>query len=457
MHDALPVAPGLPLVGSLAHYTRDPLAFLERVAAQGDMVEMRFPRARFTFVREPRIVEQILQKQASSMQKDKFLQGLKRFLGQGLLTAEGDFWKRQRRLSQPSFHRDRVAGYADTMVELAARDVDGWRDGEPRDLHADMMHLTMRIVARTMFGTDVGAAAEVGPALEAVMEHVANPAFVIVPALERLPLPTNVRYRRATSNLDKLVREIIRERRGREDPEARDLLSMLLAARDDDGGRMSDEQLRDEVLTIFMAGHETTALALSFAVHLLATHPEADTALATSLAETLHGRRPTADDMPRLTYAEHVVLETLRLYPPAWSIGRESTAAVTLEGRAFAAGTQFWMSPWVMHRDPRTFTDPMHFRPERWADGLQKRLHRFAYCPFGGGPRVCIGLGFAMMEAVLLLSVIAQRYRFTCDDDGVMELFPSITLRPKRGVKVRVHRRETVTRAGVEGAAPAAE
>lgn len=433
----LPRAPRLPLVGSLGHYALDPMRFLETVAGMGPVVEMDFVRYRAWLINDPALVEQVFIRSAGVMQKDVFLRALKKLLGEGLLSSEGDFWKRQRRLIQPAFHRERIAGYGDVMVRCTAAMLDAWRDGQTFELHHAMMALTADIVTRALFGADAGDTHDLAACIDAVVTRFADPKFILVPALERAPLPSNKRLREVSARLDGIVRGFITRRRemGADAPQD-DLLAMLLAAQDDDGARMSDQQVRDEVLILFLAGHETTALALSWTFHLLAQHPEVERALAQELSEVLGEREPTVADLPHLKLTERVVLETLRLYPPAWSLGREATEPFTLEGRAYPQGAWFWVLPWTLHRDPRTFADPLTFNPARWEDGLAKKLPKGAYVPFGIGPRVCIGNQFAMMEATLLLATIARRFSLRACATPKVEPEPSITLRFKHGIRM---------------------
>lgn len=367
----MPSASAYPLIGSLVHYARDPLGFLQESSRRGDVVFLRFPRYPTYLVSDPTLIDQVLVKQSARFTKDRFSLDLRAVLGQGLLTSEGDFWRRQRRLAQPAFHRDRVAAYGTVMVDAASHTVARWSPGEVRDLHTDLMELTLDIVCRTLFGAAVhGAAESVGPALEAVMARYASVPLVVVPALQSLPLPINTRFRTAVRSLDELVYGIIRRRRAEPIPEDRgDLLGMLLSARDDDGGGMTDTQVRDEVLTVFLAGHETTALALAWTFQLLGDNPAVDARLGEELATVLGDRPATAEDMPRLKYTEAVIQESMRLLPPAWAVGREATESVELGGHRLPAGAQLWMSPYVVHRDPRNFDAPEEFAPSAgWMD-----------------------------------------------------------------------------------------
>lgn len=441
--DDLPRAPGeLPLLGSILPYLRAPLPFFEETARRGDLVAMRFLHQRAVVVNEPALVEQILVKQAPSFGKDLFVRQLRRVLGNGLLTNEGEPWKRQRRLAQPAFHRERVAAYGRLMVEHTRARAERWRPGEVLDLHHEAMALTADIVTHALFGTTTGDTGEVASCIETIMVRFSDPAFLFFPSLARLPLPINRRVDDAMARLDRVVRGFVAARRDAGGADTGDdLLGMLLAARDEDGSRMDDQQVRDEVLILFLAGHETTALALSWAFHLLAASPAARSALHAELDEVLGDRDPTVEDLPRLRFTEGVALETLRLRPPAWSLGREALAPVELGGTRFEAGTWFWILPWTLHRDPRTFDAPLAFRPERWADGLAKRLPRGAFLPFGAGPRICIGNQFAMMELVLLLATIARRFTLSAVPGQRVEPEPSITLRFTEGLRMRLDAR----------------
>lgn len=316
------------------------------------------------------------------------------------------------------------------------------------------MHLTLLIVCKVLFDADVaGDVGAVGRALDMALKEVAARFRRPFRIPDRLPLPGNIRYRRAVRALDDVVYRIIAEHHARAG--RGDLLDMLMQARDDDGAPMSDRQLRDEAITIMLAGHETTALALSWTLALLSSNPEVDAALHRELNDVLGGRAPTVADLPRLRLTEMIVMEGMRLYPPAYALGREAIAACEIGGYRIPAGATLFMSPWVMHRDPRFFEHPLEFRPGRWADGLAARLPRFAYFPFGGGPRVCIGNRFAMMEAVLLLACIARRFRLVLDPACTLVPFPSITLRAAHGVRMTIHDRtaddETRRRSGVTG------
>jgi cytochrome P450 len=426
-------------VGHLVSYLREPLGYIHRVSRDyGPVVPLSFGPLRTWLISDPEDVERVLITDARHYRKDRFLRDLRRVVGNGLLTSEGDFWRRQRRLAQPAFHRQRIRSYGEMMVASAEDTLGSWWPGQIRDLREEMMALTLDVVGKTLFSSRTREiAAQVAHSTEVVMEHFVDPLTLTLPFLADLPLPSSRRFHRAIGELDRLVRGIIAEHR-RADAEQGDLLAMLLAARDEDGSAMSEDQLRDEVITLFLAGHETTALSLSWTFWLLGQHPEVDGRLHEELRGALQERPLTVDDLPRLPYAEAVILESMRLYPPAWSIGREAATRLEIRGHEVQEGDQIFICMWAMHRDPRFFPEPERFRPERWLDGLQKRLPRFAYFPFGGGPRLCIGNAFAMMESVLLLAAIARRFRLELLPGQQVTPLPSVTLRPRGTMRARL-------------------
>jgi cytochrome P450 len=427
--------------GSFGKYSRDPLAFLpDAVRTYGDVVGLRFFTYRIYFLNHPDAIEDVLVNQARKFVKGRVLQKNKRLFGAGLLTSEGEFWLRQRRLSQPAFHRARIATYAEAMVDYAAKLASSWKDGERRDIHTEMMRLTLQIVGKTLFGIELDREVqEVGHALEALMELNSNfRRLIMVPAW--LPTPTNIKAEMAIRRLDKIIYRIIAERRASRIDNG-DLLSMLLRAQDDDGSRMTDEQLRDEALTLFLAGHETTAVALSWTWWLLAQHPEVEKKLHAELNSILAGRNPTIEDLPALRYTERIVTESMRLYPPAWGMARLALEDVEVAGYPLEKGWGVSFAQWIVHRDPRWYESPEEFRPERWEGDLAKRIPRYAYFPFGGGSRQCIGNSFAMMETTLVLATIAQRFRFKLVPEHPVVPIASITLRPRYGIKVVLEKR----------------
>ncbi|MBV9108990.1 MAG: cytochrome P450 [Gemmatimonadetes bacterium] len=423
---------GLPFA-HLSAFRRDPLDFLERVHRRyGDVARFRFGPRRLYLLAHPELVRDVLVTRHRNFIKSKALQRARVVLGNGLLTSEGEVHLRQRRMAQPAFHRERIAALGETMVDLATRAADGWRPGQAMDVTREMNRLTLAIAASTLFGASVDDEAdEIGAALTTALEAFKRLTNPLGPILDRLPLPTTIRVRKASARLDATIYRIIAQRRrGGED--RGDLLSMLLAARDEegDGGGMTDLQLRDEALTLFLAGHETTANALAWTWHLLALNPDAEATLHRELDGVLAGRAPTADDLPRLAYTRAVLAESMRLFPPAWTIGREPLEAFEAGGYRIRAGSVVLVSPWITHRDPRWWPDPERFDPGRWTPEQEAERPRFAYFPFGGGPRKCIGEGFAWTEGILVLATLAARWRFRHAPATRVGRQPLITLRP---------------------------
>ncbi len=444
-----PGPPGHWLLGSLPEWRADILGFYMRCAREhGDIVSVRVLNRRVALVSHPDGIEEVLATKNRQFVKNFAQRMLVPWLGNGLLLSEGDFWLRQRRLMQPAFHRERVAGYADTMVALTRRLLDSWRDGDTRDIHEEMTRLTLSIAARTLFDADIDDhASDISQALLLLMHDFNNRFRSLLAAPLWVPTPSNRRTRRGIVRLREVMDRIIAERR-RSPGDRGDLLSILLQARDEegDGGRMTDDQLRDEVMTLLLAGHDTTANALSWTWYLLATHPAVAERLAAEVRTVLGDRPPTAADLPALPFTERVVWESLRLYPPVYGFGREAVQDTAVMGYRIPKDWNVIMCQWVVHRDPRFFPDPERFDPDRWADGLAQTLPRYAYFPFGGGPRLCIGNNFALLEAVLVLATLAQGYEFTVDPERPVELLPAVTLRPRAGIWSQLKRRE---RAGV--------
>jgi cytochrome P450 len=444
----LPLPPPGPrghwLLGHLPEWRADNLAFYTRCAREyGDLVSLRLAHRRLALLSHPDGIEEVLATRNRHFVKNYAQRMLAPWLGNGLLLSEGDFWLRQRRLMQPAFRRERVASYGQTMVALTRRMLDSWQDGPARDIHQEMTRLTLAIAARTLFDADISdRASDVSQALVQMM-HDFNARFRgLFAAPLWLPTPAHRRTRRGISRLREVIDRIIAERR-RSGQDRGDLLSLLLSARDEegDGGRMTDRQVRDEVLTLLLAGHETTATALTWTWYLLATNPAAAERLAAEVREVLGDRPPSVADLPRLRFTEQVVWESLRLYPPVYGFGREAVQDTEVMGYRIPKGWNVIMCQWVVHRDPRFFHDPERFDPDRWADGLAQRLPRYAYFPFGGGPRLCIGNAFAQMEAVLVLATVAQAYHFTLDPAHPVEPDPVVTLRPRCGVRAPLRRR----------------
>lgn len=371
--------------------------------------------------------------------KGRALQRTKVLLGDGLLTSEGDLHRRQRRLALPAFHRERIDRYAEVMVALGAAMRDEWRDGATINVAFEMMRLTLAVVAQTLFGTDVsGDVREISAALTELMEMFPRIVSPFADVLRRLPLPPARRLERAIARLDAIIYRIIEERRAAGDDRG-DLLSMLLLARDEEegGGGMTDRQLRDETMTLFLAGHETTANALSWTWYLLSQNPAVERRMHEEIDRVLGGRLPAPADYARLPYVEMVFAESMRLFPPAWIVGRLALEDVQLGGWTIPRGAVVIVSQIVTQRDARFWPDPLRFDPERFTPEAKAARPKFAYFPFGGGTRICIGEGFAWMEGVLLLATIAQKWRLLRDTPQPVETQPVITLRPRGGIAMR--------------------
>jgi len=441
---------GLRRWSSIAGGSQDPLKFFADIAREyGDFVGLRILNFRILFLNHPDHIEDVLVNYPKKFIKGRVLKANKRVFGSGLLTSDGDFWLRQRRLAQPAFHRARIATYASTMVEYTERLLHEWQDGEERDLHKEMMRVTLQIVGKTLFDADVERdAQDIGKSLEMLLEIGADfRRTLFIP--HWLPTPTNLRLERAIRQIERVLYRIIAEKRasGRD---AGDLLSMLLAAQDEDGSRMTDKQLRDEAITLFLAGHETTANNLSWTWWLLAQNPTVEAKLHAELRTVLGGRAPSLEDLPKLVYTNHIITESMRLYPPAWGNARTAIEDHEVAGYSVPKGSGVSFAQWTVHRDARWYDAPEEFRPERWEGDLMKRLPRFAYFPFGGGPRQCIGNAFALMEAALILATIAQQYRFRLVEGYPVVPLASITLRPRHGIRAVLEARPAKSRVAAE-------
>jgi cytochrome P450 len=431
---------GHPILGCLPEIRQDPLAFLTSCAhTYGDIVHYQVVRAQVFLLNHPDYIETVLSKNSRNFVKGRVYQANQRLLGDGLLTSEGEDWKNQRRRLQPAFHHEQIATYSQQIVELTEQMLGGWGDGEIHDIYQEMKRLTLRIVARVLFDADLSQqAGEIGQALEAVWEQFTARinSGLLIP--EQIPTPGNLRLRRAIERLEGIVYQIIRERRVRQH-HGQDLLSRLMEGNDGPGPQLSDRQLRDEVMTFLIAGHDTTALTLTWTLFLLSQHTQAETdlrgILQSSPAEHATNKsEPTGPD-----YAERLVKEALRIYPTVWGISRVALKDCEIGGYTIPAGASVVMSQWVMHHDERYFENPARFDPERWQAEEASRLPRYAYFPFGGGPRGCIGHSFAMLEAGLILTTLIRRFHLELVPDHPVVPYPSFTLYPKFGMKMVIH------------------
>jgi cytochrome P450 len=420
----------------MSAFQKDSLGFLKQLAASGDIARFRLGPFRAYLINNPDLIQQILVKEPLKFHKSLLAKiGGRKFLGDGLILSEDGFWQKQRKLMQPAFHYSRLQSYAQAMVNAADRLMSEWGASQTLDVEEAMLKVTLNIVNKTLFDADVNEEARrVYDAMQLFQEvlgaEVKSPSFFP----DWVPTRHNQNRRQALTVLDDIVMGIINERK-QSNEDRGDLLSMLLLARYDDGSPMSDQQIRNEAVTLFVAGHETTGLTLAWALYLISQHPEVEARLLDEL-RPLNNQPPGADDLVRLPYTEMVIKETMRLYPPAWQVSRSVVEPVQIGNRSFRKGDILFLSPYITQRDPRWWEQPDQFIPERFAPGNEERLPRYAYFPFGGGPRICIGNTFAMMEARLVLARLFQRYQFRLSPGQVIEPQALVTLRAKNGLKL---------------------
>ncbi len=436
---------GLPFVGMAMALRRDPLEGIRQIAREyGDIVRFHVMMQERILLNRPDLINQVLVIQHNKFHKSELTRRITvRMLGQGLLISEGEFWRRQRRLAQPAFHRGRINDYASTMLEIAEARVGGWRDGEARNIGQEMTSLTLDIAVRTLFGTTLPEEARgVGRAMTFLMRYSLRRQRLPFRIPENWPTPSNRRANRELEFIGSLVYRIISERQAEGNSgRHNDLLALLMGAMDEDGTQMTPQQLHDEAMTLFLAGHETTAQMLSWTWFALSQNPQVEARLHEELDGVL-GRRPiAAADFPRLPYLQAVMNEVLRLYPPAYIMAREVIEPCEVGGYTMRPKATIIFSQWVMQRDPRFFDDPEAFRPERWLDGLIDRLPAGAYFPFGDGPRRCIGQGFALLEAAIVIATLARRFRFRLASGAEIIPEPLVTLRPRHGIPMTLHAR----------------
>lgn len=429
--------------GHFVKFRSRPTEFLTELAAKGDVTYFKLGGYPAYFLNHPDLIRDLLVTNHAKFHKGRALQRSKRLLGEGLLTSEGAAHLKQRRMISPAFHHGRIAEYAKVMTEFAEKMRDEWTDGEVRDIDREMMRLTLQIVAKTLFGANVtDEADEVGEAMTSLI-NMFN--FLVLPfseLLEKLPLPQTKRLHRSRETLDRVIYSII-DRRRKSGEDNGDLLSMLLMTQDEtDGTAMSDRQVRDEALTLFMAGHETTANAMTFTWYLLSENAEKREKLYLELDEVLDGKTPSCSDYPKLKYTESVFAEAMRLFPPAWAIGRLSVEEHEFGGYKIPTNALILISPYVTQRDKRFWEKADEFVPERWEKQTIKEAGaKFIYFPFSRGVRSCIGESFAWMEGVLLVAALAQKWKLNLMPEQKIGLKPLMTLRPKYGMKMRIEKR----------------
>jgi cytochrome P450 len=430
------------LGGNIRQFRAGLLDFLLEAARDyGPLASFRVGPRRVFLASRPDLIEQVLVTDAKHYIKHFGARAFKPVLGNGLVTSEGEFWRRQRKLVQPGFLKARVQSYAPVMTELTNQMLDSWSQGKSVQIDYEFEALTSKIALKTLFNLD-------DPGDGERFSETLKLAFDLMDARLRrifklplwVPTPANRRLQSAIAELDRKVQGFIAAGRSREHP-GNDLLSRLLVAQHEDGTRMTDRQLRDEAMTLYLAGHETTALTLTWTWYLLSRHTHVEEKLQSEWQHVLAGSAPTVKQLPNLPYTADVIAESMRLFPPVWVIGREAITDLELGGYRVKRGYTVLMSQWVNHRDPNYFPDPEEFRPERWEDGLAKRLPKFAYYPFGGGQRICVGANFALMEAAIILPSVGQRYQFTLDPDAVIGIKPQITLLPANGMPATLRRR----------------
>jgi cytochrome P450 len=410
----------------------------------GEIAFFKLGKRKMYMVSDPEIVKDVLVTNSKNFSKSRALKRAKMVVGEGLLTSEADFHLKQRRMIQPVFLQKRISKYAAVMSEHSFRISQQWHDGQVLDMHKEMMKLTFSIVVKTLFNSDIEKNPdEIGDALTAVMKQFTRLVFPFSEYLDKLPLAGIKKCNEALEKLDSTIYEFIEERRGNEDGYD-DLLSLLLSVRSDDSDSagMTDQQIRDEAITLFIAGQETTANSLSWSLYLISQHTEVESKLYEEINSVLGSRLPDMDDYKKLEYTKMVFTEAMRLYPPAWTVVRRALSDYRLKDYIVPKGDDIFMSQYVIHRDPKYYPDPLEFRPARWENDFMKLIPRFAYYPFGGGPRLCIGEGFAWMEGVLVLATILQRWKMKLVQNGAVKPDPLITLRPKNGLKMMLEKRE---------------
>lgn len=423
----------LPLFGNTLQYARDPLGYMtESLRRHGDVVYSRVLGMETYLLGHPEDIEQVLLTRGKQYVKGFRKERAESPFGQGLLLSDGAVWQRQRRLVQPAFHRPRMAEHAPVMVDVTRRMVESWQDGEVRQLDREMMRLTLRIFLETLVGAEGHDMRRLEETFTVLSEEYERLLRSPVQLPDWLPLPGRMRFGRALGYLKGRIASLTRGTRPTEG-----LLSALLASQDDEGG-MSEQLLQDEVLSLFLAGHETTALNLTYTCYLLARHPEVEALLVEEVRRVLGDRPATYDDLPALSYASKVITESLRLYPPVYAMVREPLEDDELRGYRIPRGSLVVLPQWVVHRDRRYFEAPDDFRPERWTEEFERSLPRFAYFPFGGGQRLCIGNHFALVEATLVLVTMVQRFCVELVSNEPLELSAAVTMRPKRGLRMRL-------------------
>ena len=430
-------------MGHLTEFNADTLNFVENSRPYGDFVKLKLGPFKGYIVHNPDYIKALLVDNAKHVYKSRGVKlAMEDISPENIFVSDGDFWKKQRKLMQPSFHSKRIGAYADVMVNLAQREVASWQDNVEIEFEEAMTRLTMNVITKTMFDAEVGTEAnEIGESFTRLFQIVDKRVGRIIGLPKWVPTPENLEVKHHSAKIRDLLKRIIDERRKTKEDKG-DLLSMLLLAQDEDGNGMTDEEVINESFIIFGAGHETTANTLTFAHYALSKNPDVREKLLAEVDSVLGGRPATLENLRHLTYTEQVIKETLRLYPPAWIFTRTVVEPITIDGHEFTPYTIMIISPWSLGRDERLYDDPLTFNPERFSSENEAAIHKYAFIPFGGGPRVCIGNQFAMMEATLILATIAQQYQLDLKPNFVTEPKRAFTLRPDNGMKMIAHQRQ---------------
>lgn len=440
----IPTTPSVhPLWGAAPAFRKDILAYLvHHMKEYGDIYEVPLPIRTIISIHNADYIKHVLVTNNKNYIKDIPTRRLSLALGNGLLTSEGEFWRRQRRIAQPAFHKERLAAMAQSMVNRTNEMLRDWEQGSSsRDISREMMVLTSDIAAKTLFGADIDDNDRFGEALVEGMRYITMSFRKIINPPLWVPTPANRRFNKLMRQQNQTIQSMIDQRRNASESRP-DLLSMLMEAKDEETGEgMTDLQLRDEVITIFSAGHETSANGLTWTLYLLSQHPDIRARMEQEVDDVLRGKKPGVEDVRRLPYVHQVIQESLRLYPPAWAIGREAIGPDEIDGYPIRKKYQMLMSSYALHRNPRYWKDPETFDPDRFLPEKVKERHRFAYLPFGGGPRFCIGNNFALMEMQLVLAMITQQFRLELLPDHPIKMEPVITLRPMYGMKMSLKTR----------------
>lgn len=447
----LPPGPNeAPIIGQTLRYLRGPIELMQEAAGYGDLVTMSVKPWLVYLVNHPDLVKDVLVTNHASVGRWRNVEAFKYLMGEGLVTSDDPLHLRQRRMMQPQFHRQMIEGYSTIMTEYSARHSDGWRDGAEVDMEREMRELSLNIVVKTLFSIDLPDDVQrIGAAFELSNKYISarfNQFERFRDILHRLPLPLTWSFKRQLAYLDGLVFGLIQQRRQSDDHYG-DLLSLMIDAEGDrrqsgpEGAQMTDKQVRDETVTMFAVGHDTVTTALTWTWYLLATHPDVQRRFHAELDDVLQGRPPSLDDLPDLEFTEQIIRESMRLYPPIWRTGRLASEPFELGGYTIPKGAVLCIAPVITHRDPRWFDHPMEYLPERWTEEFRQELHGFAYYPFGGGPRLCIGEGFAWMETKLVMATLGQRWRVHRDPTNKAALMPLVSLRPRNGMQLSLERR----------------